>query len=639
LTTSPWEKYQRDATGFDVGDQPSPNQVQAPAVDRSIGYPALPEQNLTVRALRMKGVTDADIAAGIGNPERMKQLINQNFGPGSVGTESATPGAAVAPIGEKRAWTIAALRGIPLAGAYVDKGAALLNAAAQPWLETGLSHAATFADREAENEQTIKAATDQLEKDHPIATGISKAAVGIAALAPFGATALGARAFGIGGEALLPSILKGATTFGLLNAGDTALRGGDAKDTAKSALFGAAGGIGLPLAGKAVQAAAPFLAPILHDFHGRMGRPGEPMRSYSGSPDGFDSNADVLNVPYEAIPSRDSGHLAGIEKLPQEVQDQFSRSLNFGHGPGGTDIIYDALGMQQLPTIEAQGLWRLTDGSVQQNLANVARPIAGRANGDPIRIDPESLRMFEAAENLRAYGSVQDGVGGQFITRAGKVADMNSILVPTPNGVTREQISELSRRARPYELMDTSDLGSRVDLTNFADDGPSGRELSDYLHRGKIPQNEERIGPTLPPLTEVVREVVPGAGVPVGVSRTGPFVDYSAEWKARPGSGAATGKFLGVLDRMPDLAARLNNSAQIPKHFLAMADRDQGFMAAHGTPKREDVANTHRIIGEGPGWTDRLRAAYGRGEYLPAAALAALGLRAAAQAGGDERSE
>jgi hypothetical protein len=42
-----------------------------------------------------------------------------------------------------------------------------LNAAAQPWLETGLSHAGTFVERTAENEKTIKAATDQYEKEHP----------------------------------------------------------------------------------------------------------------------------------------------------------------------------------------------------------------------------------------------------------------------------------------------------------------------------------------------------------------------------------------------------------------------------------------------------------------------------------------
>jgi hypothetical protein len=118
----------------DAGDQPSTGLSSSapPAINRAAGYPALPAQNLTVQAFRRKGVPDAEIAAAIGNPERMKQLINQHFGAGSVGTESASPNAAVAPIGDDRASTIAALRGIPLAGAYVDKGTALLNAAAQP---------------------------------------------------------------------------------------------------------------------------------------------------------------------------------------------------------------------------------------------------------------------------------------------------------------------------------------------------------------------------------------------------------------------------------------------------------------------------------------------------------------------------
>jgi hypothetical protein len=46
--------------------------------------PQLTAQNLTAHALRMKGVPETDIAAAIGNPERMKQLIYQTFGAGSA---------------------------------------------------------------------------------------------------------------------------------------------------------------------------------------------------------------------------------------------------------------------------------------------------------------------------------------------------------------------------------------------------------------------------------------------------------------------------------------------------------------------------------------------------------------------------
>jgi hypothetical protein len=140
-----------------------------------------------------------------------------------------------------------------------------------------------------------------------------------------------------------------------------------------------------------------------------------------------------------------------------------------------------------------------------------------------------------------------------------------------------------------------------------------------------LPQNEGHIGPSLPPLVDVLREVVPDAGSPVRVSRTGPLVDYSAELKAQPGSRAGAGKFLGVLDQEPALAKQLNESSQIPKDVLALHDRDQDLAAAHGLATREDVQNMRRIIGEGsPGFVDRLRAAYARGQLLPAAMLAAL---------------
>jgi hypothetical protein len=42
--------------------------------------PALPLQNLTMHALRMKGVPEADIGAAINDPGRMQELLNQLYG-------------------------------------------------------------------------------------------------------------------------------------------------------------------------------------------------------------------------------------------------------------------------------------------------------------------------------------------------------------------------------------------------------------------------------------------------------------------------------------------------------------------------------------------------------------------------------
>jgi hypothetical protein len=45
--------------------------------------PAPTTPNLTAQALRTKGVPEADVAAAIGNPEMIRQLIMQNYGPDS----------------------------------------------------------------------------------------------------------------------------------------------------------------------------------------------------------------------------------------------------------------------------------------------------------------------------------------------------------------------------------------------------------------------------------------------------------------------------------------------------------------------------------------------------------------------------
>lgn len=207
----------------------------------------------------------------IQDPAGKSYTIEGDSAEGAVAALKKHLGTDANPIGDDRAATVAGLRGIPLVGAYVDKGAAMLNAAAQPFTETGLSHADTYADRVAENEKTVKTATDRYEADHPIETGVGKTFVGAGALAPLGVTALGARAMGMAGEALLPSMLKGAASFGALNAGDAALRG---ESVGKGLATGALGGAAGPIAGRALTAAANGLvaggSSVIGNFRARM---------------------------------------------------------------------------------------------------------------------------------------------------------------------------------------------------------------------------------------------------------------------------------------------------------------------------------------------------------------------------------
>jgi hypothetical protein len=68
--------------GFSDGVSEATN--NQPAYFAGVAQQRPTAQNLTARALRMRGVPEADIAAAIGNPDLMKQLVYQNYGPGSA---------------------------------------------------------------------------------------------------------------------------------------------------------------------------------------------------------------------------------------------------------------------------------------------------------------------------------------------------------------------------------------------------------------------------------------------------------------------------------------------------------------------------------------------------------------------------
>lgn len=154
-----------------------------------------------------------------------------------------------APIGDGRASMVAALRGVPVLGAYADKGAAMLNAAAQPLTETGLSHAGSYSEREAENEGLIKGATDKFEKDNPIGTGVGKFAVGSAALAP--ALAAAPELLGAAGTLGARTVMGGLSNA-IIGGADSAARG---ENPITGALVGGTIGAAGPLAGVAARVA------------------------------------------------------------------------------------------------------------------------------------------------------------------------------------------------------------------------------------------------------------------------------------------------------------------------------------------------------------------------------------------------
>jgi hypothetical protein len=258
---------------------------------------------------------------------------------------SLTP--AAPDIGENRESAVAALRGIPIAGAYVDKATAALNALAQPLTETGLSNAGTFGERMAENERTIRAATDAYEKSHPIGTTVGKIALGAAATAPLAAAA--PALFGATGG-IVRQMGVGALSNAAIGGTDAAVRGQDV-------------GSGVALGG-ALGAAAPVAATIASPFISNI-------MSRLVSPEGF-ANRQVARAIIE------SG----------QTPDQIANALKQAQAEGqGAFNVADALG-----------------NSGQRMLSSVAR-----APGEGRSAAVEALESRQAGQGRRVANALAEG--------------------------------------------------------------------------------------------------------------------------------------------------------------------------------------------------------------------------------------
>lgn len=245
-----------------------------------------------------------------------------------------------ADIGENRAAAVNVLRGIPILGAYADKGAAALNAAAQPFTTTpGMSDAPTFSERMTENEKRIKAGTDQFIEQRPIESTVGQVAGAVGAMAPAAATALGARALGMAGS-LYSRAGLGALSGGAINALDSAARtGGDLGQTATGGAVGTVIGGAVPFAGRAIGAGVNRLmspatdAPTNYLLQ-KAAQFGIPIRPAQVSDSPFVNKLDQM-VP--KIPG------SGMGKAIDEQKVGFNRAIAKTFGEDATAITPDVM--------------------------------------------------------------------------------------------------------------------------------------------------------------------------------------------------------------------------------------------------------------------------------------------------------
>lgn len=220
----------------------------------------------------------------------------------SLGTGPSAGPAAAPDIGNNRASLVAAGRGLPVGGAWMDEATAALNAAAQPITETGMSHAPTYSQRKAENLARITPAVNQYEKENPIGTTIGKVAIGSAPFAAAGAVPAAARVLGMTGT--LPQMIRGGLQSGAVIGGaDAAARG---EDIGKGIIEGGVTGGALPVAGNVIGRAARGVRNL--------------VSSLPRAPHTVDLNGNSVTVP--------QSHVNPDNEIGSEEQAAISGALN-----------------------------------------------------------------------------------------------------------------------------------------------------------------------------------------------------------------------------------------------------------------------------------------------------------------------
>lgn len=154
-----------------------------------------------------------------------------------------------------------AVKGVPIAGGLTDKLGAGISALAQPLTGAGVA-GGSISDRYAKNLELEKELGSDFEKAHPALATTAGVIGGTAATVPLAATAMGARALGLGGETLLGQTARGALSGAGINSADALVRGED--PLGPGAVGGAIGAV-LPGAGRAVGALA---QPIVNTVRG-----------------------------------------------------------------------------------------------------------------------------------------------------------------------------------------------------------------------------------------------------------------------------------------------------------------------------------------------------------------------------------
>lgn len=311
---------------------------------------------------------------------------------------------------------------------------------------------------------------------------------------------------------------------------------------------------------------------------------------------------------YEQTPGAMTGHLPDLVAGAPETRAAYAADPRSSWAQEGRDVIYDALGLYQRPTLSATGLYTPPGGVMEVNPANVARPLVGIKD---FAVDPASRKAMTLGEGLRAYIDAQGaGAWNKPILNA-PAGKMGSVFTPLERQLNPDEMLKMKALGEKYNLGDVIDTGQGVTLTSFAKNAPSGKEVGKALKRNLTSDIEGLLGNVEP------RRALLDTG----------YIPMFEVKGAKPGSGKVTRNLQKLVKEFGVVPAqKLSKSEAVRAKALANMQRDAELAAKTGQPIRKDIQRARELLGQGG--LEALFNALKRGEALPVLAGSAFAVPA-----------
>ena len=322
----------------------------------------------------------------------------------------------------------------------------------------------------------------------------------------------------------------------------------------------------------------------------------------------------MFSSTYEYVPGANTGHVPELlnaseaEKKaygemgrwdPENTEARFFPGMNPAVGAGTRDAIHSAMGLRQLPTEQGTGVYKNTEGVIENNPVTVTRTLANFPTGDSATLHPAFRDAMEAGERFRAANDVQEAGAGHIMFTGGNRKGKDTMLVEMQKQATPEQMAKIQEA---------------LSGTNFQPSASArGVALADF---------ESDAAAKASALRKLTGKNSPLAGaLPEGATLTKAGQE-SVYTPLEYGQGKATEAVLRGFADLPEgvsqrVTGNLSENEGIRNIIKKKMERDAAYSSA-----RQDVAEMRKFFSEAD-WARAVEMM--RKGVAPAAAVAALG--------------